>query len=157
MLGYALYAMAYGALGSLASRSEDAQSVAGPVGYLLVGAYWASFLAVSGDPESGWSRLLSLFPVSAPFAMPGRIALGATTWWEPVVAVALTVVAVAGLVIFAGRVYTNAILHTGPTLRLRDAWHRDQPPPSSTPGDVPRQSDRRAERLPPTTHRTRSP
>ena len=30
VLGYALYAMAYGALGSLASRTEDAQSVAGP-------------------------------------------------------------------------------------------------------------------------------
>ena len=157
VLGYALYAMAYGALGSLASRSEDAQSVAGPVGYLLVAAYWASFLAVSGDPESRWSRLLSLFPVTAPFAMPGRIALGATTWWEPVVAVALTVVAVAGLVVFAGRVYTNAILHTGPTLRLRDAWHSDKPAPSSTPSGVPRQSDRRAERLPPTTdRRTRS-
>jgi ABC-2 type transport system permease protein len=32
VLGYALYAMAYGALGSLASRTEDAQSVAGPIG-----------------------------------------------------------------------------------------------------------------------------
>jgi hypothetical protein len=32
------------------------------------------------------------------------------------------VVAIAGLVVFSGRVYTNAILHTGPTLRLRDAW-----------------------------------
>ena len=31
VLGYALYAMAYGALGSLASRTEDASSVAGPV------------------------------------------------------------------------------------------------------------------------------
>ena len=122
VLGYALYAMAYGALGSLASRTEDAQSVAGPLSYLLIGAYWASFIAVSGDPDGGWSRLASLFPATAPFAMPGRIALGAAVWWEPLIAVALTLAAIAGLVVFAGRVYTNAILHTGPTLRLRDAW-----------------------------------
>jgi ABC-2 type transport system permease protein len=123
VLGYAIYAMAYGALGSLASRSEDAQSVAGPVGYVLVAGYWASFLAVSGDPGSVWSRLLSFFPATAPFAMPGRIALGSAAWWEPLVATALTLVAIAGLVVFAGRVYTNAILHRGATLRLRDALH----------------------------------
>jgi ABC-2 type transport system permease protein len=136
VLGYALYAMAYGALGSLASRTEDAQSVAGPVGYVLVAGYWAAFVAVSGDPDGGWSRLLSLFPATAPFAMPGRIALGSVAWWEPLLAVALTLAAIAGLVAFAGRVYTNAILHSGPTLRLRDAWHSDQAPPSKTRAPV---------------------
>jgi hypothetical protein len=54
--------------------------------------------------------------------MPNRIAMGATAWWEPVLAVALTLAAIAGLVQLAGRVYTAAILHTGPTLKLRDAW-----------------------------------
>lgn len=134
VLGYALYAMAYGALGSLASRTEDAQSVAGPVGYVLVGGYWAAFLSVSKDPDGTWSTLLSLFPVTAPFAMPGRIALGSVTWWEPLIAVVLTLTAIAGLVAFAGRVYTNAILHSGPTLRLRDAWRSNQPQPPTTSG-----------------------
>ena len=123
VLGYALYAMAYGALGSLASRAEDAQNAAGPVTYLLIAAYWASFIAVSADPQSAWSKALSFFPVTAPLAMPGRIALGVTAWWEPVAAAAFAVAAIAALVVLAGRVYTNAILHTGPSLRLRDAWH----------------------------------
>jgi ABC-2 type transport system permease protein len=122
VLGYALYAMAYGTLGSLASRSEDATSVAGPVSYLLIGCYWASYLAVAADPNSGWSTLVSIFPATAPFAMPARLALGASTWWEPVLAAALTVAATAALVRLGGRVYTRAILHTGPTLRLRDVW-----------------------------------
>jgi ABC-2 type transport system permease protein len=122
VLGYALYAMAFGALGSLASRVEDASGVAAPVGYVLVAGYWVSFLAVSSDPESVWSRLLSQFPATAPFAMPGRIALGSTAWWEPPLAVVLTLLALAGLVVLAGRVYTHAILRTGPRLRLRDAW-----------------------------------
>ena len=123
VLGYALYAMIYGALGSLASRTEDAQAVAGPVGYVLVAGYWASFLAISEDPDGLWARLLSLFPATAPLAMPGRIALGAAAWWEPPVAVVLTLAAVAGLISFAGRVYRNAVLRTGATLHLRDAWH----------------------------------
>lgn len=122
VLGYALFALAYGALGSLASRTEDAQSAAGPVGYVLVACYWAAFVSVSEDPDSGWSRLASLFPATAPFAMPGRIALGATAWWEPALAVVLTLAAVVGLVLLGGRVYTHAILHTGPRMRLRDAW-----------------------------------
>lgn len=133
VLGYAIYAMAYGALGSLASRAEDAASVAGPVSYVLIVAYWASYIAVANNPSDGaWSKLVSLFPATAPFAMPGRIALGAVAWWEPVVAAALAVAAIAGLAMLAGRVYTGAILHSGPTLKLRDAW-RSTTTPSPSP------------------------
>ncbi|HET6713059.1 MAG TPA: ABC transporter permease [Actinomycetota bacterium] len=122
LLGYALYAMAYGALGSLASQTEDGQSVAGPVIAVLIAAYWVSFAALGQDPQSGASQLVSLFPATAPFAMPARIAMGASTWWEAMLAVILTVAAVAGLVRFGGRVYAGAILHAGPTLKMRDAW-----------------------------------
>ena len=59
VLGYAMYAMAYGALGSLASRAEDASSVAGPVTGVLIAAYWASYWVVASNPDSvgsNWSR-----------------------------------------------------------------------------------------------------
>ena len=131
VLGYAIYAMAYGAFGSLASRTEDASSIAAPVTTLLLVGYWASLIAVSGDPEGRWAQLVSIFPATAPFAMPGRIALGATAWWEPILAAGLTVGAIAGLVAFAGRVYTGAILRTGATVKLRDAW-RGTPTTSAT-------------------------
>lgn len=122
VLGYALYAMAYGALGSLASRVEDAQSAAGPVVFVLVAGYWAALVTVGDDPTSGWSRLLSLFPLTSPFAMPTRLALDTTDWWEPPLAVLLALAALAAFVVLAGRVYTGAILRTGPRLRLRDSW-----------------------------------
>ncbi len=119
VLGYALYATVFGALGSLASRTEDTQAVAGPVtGVLLIG-YFVSFATI-GSPTALWARLVSLFPAFAPFAMPNRIAMGGAAWWEPIVAIALTVAAIAGLVALGGRVYAAAILHTGPTLKLRD-------------------------------------
>jgi ABC-2 type transport system permease protein len=121
VLGYALYATVYGALGSLGSRVEDAQSVAGPVMIAMVVAYFASF-AMIGQPGSAAAKVISYFPLTAPMAMPGRIAMGATTWWEPVAAALLTLAAIAGLVVLAGRVYTSAILHSGPALSLRDVW-----------------------------------
>ena len=120
VLGYALYAMVYGALGALASSAEDAQSVAGPVMLVLIAGYFASFATI-GKPDSAVAILLSFFPMTAPLSMPARIAMGATSWWEPLLSVALTSAAILGLVRFGGRVYARAILHDGPTLHLRDA------------------------------------
>jgi ABC-2 type transport system permease protein len=121
VLGYTLYATVYGALGSLGSRVEDAQSVAGPVMVVMAVAYFASFVTV-GKPDSAAAKALSYVPLTAPMAMPGRIAMGAAAWWEPVVAAVLTLAVIAGLVVLAGRVYTRAILHSGPALSLRDVW-----------------------------------
>jgi ABC-2 type transport system permease protein len=122
VLGYALYATVFGALGALASRPEDAQSAAGPVSVVLIAGYFVSFAAI-GSPDTVWAKIVSFFPATAPLAMPNRIAMGATAWWEPVLAVAVTVAAIAALVQFGGRVYSGGILHTGPTLKLREAWH----------------------------------
>ena len=121
VLGYALYATVYGALGSLGSRVEDAQAVAGPVTVVMVLAYFASFTTI-GQPDSDFARAISYFPLTAPMAMPGRIAMGAAAWWEPVIAAMITLAAIAGLVQLAGHIYTTAILHAGPALSLRDIW-----------------------------------
>ncbi len=88
---------------------------------LLIVGFLVSFAAI-GSADTTWARLCPWFPLTAPLAMPNRIAMGAATWWDPIVAVALTLAAIAGLVQFGGRVYTGAILHTGPTLKLRAAW-----------------------------------
>ena len=119
VLGYALYATVYGALGSLGSRVEDAQSVAGPVMVAMVVAYFASFTMI-GQPGSAAAKAISYFPLTAPMAMPGRIAMSATAWWEPVAAAVLTLAVTAGLVHLAGHIYTSAILHSGHALSLRD-------------------------------------
>ena len=128
VLGYGLFATVFGTLGSLASRTEDASSVTGPVSVILVLGFFASFAAI-GSPDTNWARLVSWFPITAPLAMPNRIAMGATTWWDPMIAVILTLATIAGLVVLGGRVYTRAILHTGAMLSLSEAW-RGSPPPS---------------------------
>lgn len=66
--------------------------------------------------------MASWFPATAPFAMPNRIAMGATSWWEPWLAAVVTAAGILGLVALGGRIYTRAILHTGGVLRITDAW-----------------------------------
>jgi ABC-2 type transport system permease protein len=136
VLGYALYATVFGALGSLASRTEDTQTVAGPVTALLIAGYFVSFAAI-GSPDTIWAQLVSFFPATAPLAMPNRIAMGATAWWEPVAAAAITVAAIAAFVRLGGRVYTSAILRTGPTLKLRDVWRGHVAPGMAETGKPP--------------------
>jgi len=74
------------------------------------------------QPTSAAAKAISYFPLTAPMAMPGRIAMGATAWWEPVAAAILTLATTSALVLLAGRLYTNAILHSGPRLSLKEAW-----------------------------------
>jgi hypothetical protein len=56
---------------------------------------------------------------------------------------ALTLVAIAGLLQFAGRVYTHAILHGGPALKLRDAWRGTAATGTPRAGTQPRTGSRR--------------
>jgi ABC-2 type transport system permease protein len=127
LLGFTLYATVFGTLGSLASRTEDASSVTGPVTIALVLGFLVSFATI-GSADTTWAQLVSWFPLTAPLAMPNRIAMGAASWWDPLVAVVLTLAAIAGLVVLGGRIYNRAILHTGSTLSLGDAW-RGTPTP----------------------------
>jgi ABC-2 type transport system permease protein len=121
LLGYMLFATVYGTLGSLASRTEDASSVTGPVTVIMVLGFMVAFAAF-GSAESNWAQVVSWFPVTAPLAMPNRIAMGVATWWDPLLAALLTLATIIGLIALGGRVYTRAILHTGATLSLSDAW-----------------------------------
>jgi hypothetical protein len=130
VLGYALYATVFGTLGSLASRTEDASTVAGPVSIILVVGFMVSFAAI-GSADTTWAQLVSWFPATAPLAMPNRIAMGVATWWDPLLAALLTVATIAGLVVVGGRVYTRAILHTGPTLSLGEAWRGEPTAPQA--------------------------
>ena len=120
VLGYAFYATVFGAMGSLASRVEDTQTVAGPITALLILVYFVSFATI-GSPDTTWAQLVSFFPATAPLAMPVRMAMSDPAWWEPVLAAVLTTGATVGLVRLGGRIYTNAILHSGPTLKLTEA------------------------------------
>ena len=121
VLGFAFYSLLYGSLGSLASRTEDAQAAAGPLIALLVGIYVLAFVAMA-NPGARWVTIMSMLPPSAPIIMPLRTALVNVPAWQIVTAVILMLAAIYGLFRAGARLYQNAVLHTGARLRLREAW-----------------------------------
>jgi ABC-2 type transport system permease protein len=121
ILGYSFYSVLYGALGSLASRTEDAQAAASPLTVVMLLAYFGAFSAVA-NPNAWWTTVGSLFPPTAPMFMPIRAGLTDVPAWQMVLAMVLMALAIAGLIRIGGRLYKGAVLHTAGRMRLRQAW-----------------------------------
>jgi ABC-2 type transport system permease protein len=120
VLGYALYAVGFGAAGALVSRMEDAQSVATPFTVMSIIGFFISF-QVLDNPSGLLARVTSLFPPTAPFAAPVRAAFGAMPWWEMTLAVVIMLITIVVLVRFAGRAYSGGLLRFGSKVSWKEA------------------------------------
>ena len=81
---------------------------------------------VVGMTVSGTAKVVASFvPILSAILMPGRIVAGEAAWWEPVVALALTVVFAALSISVGARLYRNSLLQTGRRLGLRAAWRHE--------------------------------
>jgi ABC-2 type transport system permease protein len=121
VLGFLLFAVLYGAAGSLASRTEDAQNVAFPMSMIAVAGLFVSITALS-DPDGTAAVIGTFIPFTAPFVVPVRAALEAIPAWQYLAAVVITIAAIVGLVLVAGRIYAGGLLRFGTRVKLRDAW-----------------------------------
>jgi ABC-2 type transport system permease protein len=72
-------------------------------------------------PESGASRVLSVIPPVAPFLMPMRMAAGAASVLEVVVALVLLAATTVAVWKLAGRIYEQVLLRRGSRIPWRDA------------------------------------
>ncbi len=121
VLGFLLYAIIYGAAGSLVSRMEDAQSAAGPLTLVALIGYFFSFAALN-DPTGTVAIIGTYIPFSAPYVAPIRLAIGEISAWEMAIAVVITVVTIALLVRLAGRVYAGGLLRFGGRVKWSEAF-----------------------------------
>jgi ABC-2 type transport system permease protein len=119
-LGYALYAFAFAAAGALVARQEEVQFTAGPLAFPLIAGYLLVY-AVIGSPHATWLKVMSFLPPLAPSMMPARIAVGDVAWWEVVLAVALMLVSIYGMVRLAAGIYRAALVRGGARLSWRSA------------------------------------
>ena len=127
VLGFAFYACLFAAGAARVSRQEDLQSVTTPGTLLVLVSFFASFY-VSDSPDSTAARVLGILPPFSALVAPVREAGGSAAWWEAPLAVALMLLAVAGLVVLAARVYEGSVLRMGGTVGLREALRgREQP------------------------------
>jgi ABC-2 type transport system permease protein len=73
-----------------------------------------------GDPRSVWSVVLSIFPLSAPVAMPIRWAGGEVPVYQLVLAMVLTAATAVLLVAVASSIYRRALLITGRRVKFTE-------------------------------------
>lgn len=121
LLGFALYSVAFAAVGALVSRQEDLSAAVTPLTFLLVGAYWLSLLVVDFGraPDSTLAQVLAFVPPIAPMIVPTLVITGDMGAIGLAAAIALSLAATAGLIWIAARVYERAILRIGAPVRLR--------------------------------------
>jgi ABC-2 type transport system permease protein len=122
LLGYAFYGSLYAAGGSLASNSQEAGSVMGPMSILVGIGYVLGLISMQGGIDTMLIRITSFIPFWAPLLMPGRIARGWAEGWE--VALSLAIMVMAGIVMIriAGRVYVGGVARATARVGWREAF-----------------------------------
>ena len=121
ILGYSLFAVAFGAAGALVSRAEDAQSSVAPISMIAVAGFFIAMQAV-GNPTSTLAVVSTFIPPIAPFVVPVRFAFQAIPLWELAVSVAVMALTVVAMVRLAGRVYLGGLLRFGSKVGIREAF-----------------------------------
>ena len=124
VLGFALYAFLFAAAAALVDKVTEASAAVAPVTTVLVLGYLLSIIVVTGNPSTGWSTAISLFPLSAPMAMPIRWSGGQVPVWQLVAAMALTAAAAVLLVGAGAAVYGRALVITGHRVRWSELFGR---------------------------------
>jgi ABC-2 type transport system permease protein len=122
VLGFLFYATALGALGSLASRPEEANNAAMPVTMSATVSYMVAIIFVSDNPGGPLAQVMTFIPLSAPMVVPLRVALGTIEPWQVMGSVVVMLVAIWLLFEAGARVYSGAVLAGGGRMKLRDAW-----------------------------------
>lgn len=121
VIGFLIFAVLFGAAGSLVSRTEDAQTIAMPMSLTAVAGFFVSITALN-DPEGVVAVVATFIPLTAPFVVPVRTALEAIPAWQYLAAVFLSVAAIVVLTFIAGRIYAGALLRYGGRVGVREAW-----------------------------------
>ncbi len=114
--GFVALACVWAAAGALASRVEDLQSTTLPLTLTLVGMF---VLALNLD---GFARVVGSFvPVISTILMPMRLLEGDASWWEPAVALALTVAFCWVTISLGSTLYRRALMQTQGRVSVKQA------------------------------------
>lgn len=121
IIGFLLYAVLFGAAGSLVSRMEDANSIAMPMSMAAVVGFFISIATLS-NPDGTIAVIGTFVPITAPFVVPVRTALQAIPVWQYVLSLVISVVTIVILTRVAGRIYAGGLLRYGGRVKVREAW-----------------------------------
>jgi ABC-2 type transport system permease protein len=121
VLGFVIFAVLFGAAGSLVSRTEEANTIAMPMSMAAVVGFFVSISALN-DPDGVVATIFTFVPITAPFVVPVRVALQSIPAWQYVLSLVICVASIGVLTVLAGRIYAGGLLRYGGRVGLREAW-----------------------------------
>ena len=119
VLGYFFYSVAFAAVGALVSRQEDLSTAIVPIILVLVGGFMLTAVVANTNPDGTLAQIAAFLPPFSPMVVPARMVLGTMSTVEFAAAVALDLLATAGLILLAARIYERAILRIGAPVKLQ--------------------------------------
>ncbi len=121
ILGFLAYATLYAGIGASFNSIQEAQQ-ASSVAMLFVIVPVMVMWPVINDPNSKMATILSLIPTFTPLLMPLRMAIDMPPVWQIVLAYALTIGFVIGMVWICARIYRVGILMYGKKPTFAEIW-----------------------------------
>ncbi len=119
MLGFFLYSFLYGALGSLANRTEDVNTLILPLTFVFIIAFMLVMFSMgSGNVDTTLMKVLSYVPFTSPVAMFARIAMSEVPPLGIIASIALLLATTVGVGYFSAGVYRVGVLLYGKTPKL---------------------------------------
>jgi ABC-2 type transport system permease protein len=120
LLGFFSYAALFAGMGALCSKAEDVQQFNGVMMIPIIIAYFVAIFAVFGDPEKPLFVVASMIPLLSPMVMFTRVALSSVPAWQIGLSIVLSLGAIWGLTLLAGRLYRVGVLMYGKPPKLGD-------------------------------------
>ncbi|QUW18205.1 ABC transporter permease [Agrococcus sp. Marseille-Q4369] len=117
-VGFIMLAALYAAAAALVSRAEDLGSATSPLIFLVMIPY---FLVIIFNNNPLALQIMSYVPFSAPVAVPMRVYLQTTEWWEPYLSLGVLALFTVLVIGVAARIYERSLLKTGSMVKWRDA------------------------------------
>lgn len=127
LLGFAFYAAAYAAVGSMVSRQEDASSAQLPVMFPLLTGYMIAAFSVR-DPHNLAVTIGSFVPFTSPVLLPFRNAMVDVPVWQVGLSLLILAMSIGAMLRLAGWIYRYSLLRMGTRVTWGEAWRsRHQP------------------------------
>ncbi|HEX2902804.1 MAG TPA: ABC transporter permease [Jatrophihabitans sp.] len=121
LIGFAALACMWAVVGSLATRSEDIQSTSPPMTVLVLSVFLIGILATGTT-----LKVASYIPLLSTIAMPTRLVSGDASWPQALISALIAVLAAAGIVRLAERMYRNSLMQTHRRMHIRDALRHQE-------------------------------
>ena len=122
LLGFFIYGMMYGAVGSLVSKPEDIGSVAMPIILVFVIGFAVVMSSIEDPNNAIGMKICSFIPFTSSMAMFARIAMGSVSTGEIALSIAILVVSTVLIGILAAKIYRAGVLMYGTRPKLRTIW-----------------------------------